>query len=78
MTDKQKNQITEYREQGMSYTEISKKMDLSINTIRWMSQLLLFLASIAANRCNRIQEENRNASVPISAEIYGGIRTWTW
>lgn len=34
MTDKQKNQITEYREQGMSYTEISKKMDLSINSIK--------------------------------------------
>ena len=32
MTDKQKNQIAEYREQGMSYTEISKKMDLSINS----------------------------------------------
>lgn len=34
MTDKQKNQIAEYREQGMSYTEISKKMDLSINSIK--------------------------------------------
>lgn len=34
MTDKQKNQIAEYREQGMSYTEISKKMVLSINSIK--------------------------------------------
>lgn len=34
MTDKQKNQIAEYREQGMSYTEISKKMDISINSIK--------------------------------------------
>lgn len=34
MTDKQKNQIAEYREHGMSYTEISKKMDLSINSIK--------------------------------------------
>lgn len=34
MTDKQKNQIAEYRERGMSYTEISKKMDLSINSIK--------------------------------------------
>ena len=34
MTDKQKNQIAEYRDHGMSYTEISKKMDLSINSIK--------------------------------------------
>ena len=31
MTDKEKNQIAIYRNQGMSYTQISKKMDLSIN-----------------------------------------------
>ena len=33
MTDKQKNQIAVYRGQGLGYTEISKKMDLSINSI---------------------------------------------
>lgn len=34
MTDKEKHQIAVYREQGLSYTEISKKMDLSINSIK--------------------------------------------
>lgn len=34
MTDKQKNQIAVYREQGKSYTDISKLMDLSINSIK--------------------------------------------
>lgn len=34
MTDKQKHQIAAYREQGLSYMEISKKMDLSINSIK--------------------------------------------
>lgn len=34
MTDKEKKQIAEYREQGHSYTEISKMMDLSINSIK--------------------------------------------
>ena len=34
MTDKQKNQIAIYRNQGMSYTAISKKMDLSINSVK--------------------------------------------
>lgn len=34
MTDKEKNQIAIYRNQGMSYTQISKKMDLSINSIK--------------------------------------------
>ena len=34
MTDKEKNQIAVYREQGLSYTKISKKMDLSINSIK--------------------------------------------
>lgn len=34
MTDKQKNQIAIYRNQGLSYTAISKKMDLSINSIK--------------------------------------------
>ena len=34
MTDKEKNQIAIYRNQGMSYTQISKKMDLSINAVK--------------------------------------------
>ncbi len=34
MTDNEKKQIAEYREQGMSYTEISKVMDLSLNSIK--------------------------------------------
>lgn len=34
MTDKEKNKIAIYRNQGMSYTQISKKMELSINTIK--------------------------------------------
>lgn len=34
MTEKEKRQIAVYREQGLSYTEISKKMDLSINSIK--------------------------------------------
>jgi len=34
MTDKQKQQIAAYRESGMSYTQISKLMDLSINSIK--------------------------------------------
>lgn len=34
MTDKQKQQITKYRESGFSYTQISKMMDLSINSIK--------------------------------------------
>ena len=34
MTDKQKNQIAKLRESGMSYTQISKAMDLSINSIK--------------------------------------------
>ena len=34
MTDKQKMKIVEYRNQGRSYTEISKLMDLSINSIK--------------------------------------------
>lgn len=34
MTDKQKKQIEEYRNAGCGYTQISKKMDLSINSIK--------------------------------------------
>ena len=34
MTDKEKNMIAIYRNQGMSYTQISKRMKLSINTIK--------------------------------------------
>ena len=34
MTDKQKLQIKALRQSGMSYTEISKMMDLSINSIK--------------------------------------------
>lgn len=34
MTDKEKNQIAIYRNQGMSYTQISKKMDFSINAVK--------------------------------------------
>ena len=34
MTDKEKNKIAIYRNQGMSYTQISKKMDLSINAVK--------------------------------------------
>lgn len=34
MTDKEKKQIEVYREQGLSYAVISKKMNLSINTIK--------------------------------------------
>lgn len=33
-TEKEKRQIAVYREQGFSYTEISKKMDLSVNSIK--------------------------------------------
>lgn len=34
MTDKEKQQIAVYREQGLSYTKISNKMNLSINSIK--------------------------------------------
>lgn len=34
MTDKEKYQITAYRDQGLSYTVISKKLGLSINTVK--------------------------------------------
>lgn len=34
MTDKEKNMIAIYRNQGMSFTQISKRMKLSINTIK--------------------------------------------
>ena len=34
MTDKEKMQIAKFREQGFSYTQISKMMDLSINSIK--------------------------------------------
>lgn len=34
MTDKEKQQIEVYREQGLSYTKISNKMNLSINSIK--------------------------------------------
>ncbi len=34
MTDKEKKQVEVYRGQGLGYTEISKKMDLSIGTIK--------------------------------------------
>ncbi|MGO5577519.1 sigma factor-like helix-turn-helix DNA-binding protein [Catenibacterium mitsuokai] len=34
MTDKEKQIITLYREQGMSYTKISTLMDISINSIK--------------------------------------------
>lgn len=34
MTDKQKEQIAKYRQEGYGYTQISKMMDLSINSIK--------------------------------------------
>ncbi len=34
MTDKEKNQIAVYREQGKSYTDISEIMNISINSIK--------------------------------------------
>ncbi|MFQ9186978.1 MAG: RNA polymerase subunit sigma-70 [Agathobacter rectalis] len=34
MTDKEKSTIAEYRQAGYSYTQISKMMDLSINSIK--------------------------------------------
>lgn len=34
MTDKQKKQIEEYRNSGCGYTQISKMMDLSVNSIK--------------------------------------------
>lgn len=34
MTDREKQQIAEYREEGYSYNKISKMMDLSINSIK--------------------------------------------
>lgn len=34
MTDKQKNQIAKYREEGYGYNQISKMMDLSLESIK--------------------------------------------
>lgn len=34
MTENQKKQIEQYRQQGFSYTVISRKMSISVNSIK--------------------------------------------
>lgn len=93
MTDKEKNQIAVYREQGLSYTKISKKMDLSINSIKTyckrhgLGGVRAFEAVgkvkiCACENCGkpvaRTRDENKSAFVRINAEISGGTHTWIW
>lgn len=34
MTDKEKQQIQEYRDQGLSYSEISRMLGISVNSVK--------------------------------------------
>ena len=82
MTENQKKQIEQYRQQGFSYTVISRKMSISVNSIKTYCKRHGF-GGIRANSalpqvitaceyCG-IREENKSGFVRINVEIIGGI-----
>lgn len=84
MNQDKKARIRELREEGLSYTEIAKRMDISKNTIKSfcrrngitetkkMREILVFV-NFAGSQFLSLLEERKKDSVQIAVETNGGI-----
>lgn len=87
MNQDEKARIIELREEGLSYTEIAKRMDISKNTIKSfcrrngitetkkIREIWVFV-NFAGSQFLSLLEERKKDSAQIAVETNGGIAIW--
>ena len=79
MNQDEKARIIELREEGLSYTEIAKRMDISKNTIKsfcrrnGITETKKDKGDLGGSQFLSLLEERKKDSVQIAVETNGGI-----